>query len=86
MTYQIFWTVAALDDLARIWMRVTDRNAVTDAAAEIDRMLSTDAHLVGESRSGNERVAFASPLGFRFEAVPDDRRAYVGAVWLIRQV
>ena len=63
MNFSIVWSDAAIQDLARIWMAVTDRNAVTQASNQIAQMLSRDAQRVGESRVGNERVAFADPLG-----------------------
>ena len=86
MRFTVIWSQAAINDLATIWMQVTDRNAITQASREIDRMITNDPQYVGESRPGNERVAFADPLGFRFEVVVDDLRVTVGAVWLIRQV
>jgi plasmid stabilization system protein ParE len=84
VNFSIVWSDAAIQDLARIWMAVTDRNAVTRASNQIDQMLSRDAQRVGESRVGNERVAFADPLGVRFEVVVDDLMVTIGAVWLTR--
>lgn len=86
MNFTIIWSEGAIDDLARVWLAATDRNAITSAAGEIDRLLSTDAHQVGESRVGNQRVAFADPLGFRFDVIVDDLRVTVGAVWATRAV
>ena len=86
MNFTIVWSDAAIQDLARIWMTVVDRNAVTQASNQIDHMLSRNAQRVGESRAGNERVAFADPLGVRFEVVVDDLMVTIGAVWLTRRV
>lgn len=86
MNFTIIWSETALNDLASIWLQVIDRNEITRASREIDRMLAHDPQFVGESRPGNERVAYADPLGFRFEVVVDDLRVTVGAVWLIRVV
>lgn len=86
MNFTIIWSNAAIQDLARIWMQVTDRNVITQASNQIDQMLSQDPQYVGESRVGNERVAYADPLGFRFEVVVDDMMVTVGAVWLTRWV
>jgi plasmid stabilization system protein ParE len=85
VNFTIVWSDAAIQDLARIWMAVTDRNAVTQASNQIDQMLSRDAQRVGESRIGNERVAFADPLGVRFEVVVDDLMVTIGAAWLTRR-
>lgn len=86
MKFTITWSDAAVNDLTLIWTRVSDRNAVTRASEEIDRVLARDPQYVGESRPGNERVTYAGPLGCRFEVVVDDLRVTVGAVWLIRAV
>jgi plasmid stabilization system protein ParE len=86
VNFTIVWSNAALQDLARIWTAVADRNAVTQASNQIDQMLSRDAQYVGESRVGNQRVAFADPLGVRFDVVVDDLMVTIGAVWLTRQV
>lgn len=86
MNFTIIWSEAAIDDVARVWLAATDRNAITLAANEIDRLLATDAHHVGESRLGNQRVAFAPPLGFRFDVIVDDLRVTVGAVWVTHPV
>jgi hypothetical protein len=86
VNFTLIWSDAAIQDLTRIWLQVTDRNAITRASNQIDQMLSQDPQYVGESRAGNERVAYADPLGFRFEVVVDDMMVTVGAVWLTRRV
>ena len=86
MNFTIIWSDAAIRDLAAIWLYVTDRNAVTVASAEVDRILRRDPQYVGESRPGNERVTYVGPLGVRFEVVVDDQRVTVGAIWLTRSV
>jgi hypothetical protein len=62
MRYTVTWRRAALNQLAIIWMNALDRQAVTDAADALDALLRIDAHLVGESRSGNTRVLAETPL------------------------
>jgi hypothetical protein len=86
MNFTVIWSDAAIQDLARIWMNATDRNAITLASNEIDRILSCDPQHIGESRPGGQRVEFTDPLGFRFEVVVDDLRVTVGAVWITRPV
>jgi hypothetical protein len=86
MNFTVIWSEAAIQDLARIWLHATDRNAITLASNEVDRILSHDPQQVGESRPGGQRVEFADPLGFRFEVVVDDLRVTVGAVWVTRPV
>jgi hypothetical protein len=84
MNFTVVWSEAAVQDLASIWLNATDRDAITRASNEIDRILGRDPQHVGESRPGGQRVEFADPLGFRFEVVVDDRRVTVGAVWVTR--
>jgi hypothetical protein len=56
------WTAtcrpSAQDDLARIWLNAADKQSVTDAADEIDRMLATDPRNAGESRDGSTRIIY----------------------------
>jgi plasmid stabilization system protein ParE len=80
MRYTVAWRRAALNQLATIWMDALDRQAVTDAANALDALLRTDAHLVGESRSGNTRVLFETPLVVLFDVFELDRRVEVISV------
>lgn len=84
MTFSIIWSEAAIQDLAAIWLHVSDRTALNKAANEIDRLLARDPQYQGESRPGNERVIYIGPLAIRFDVVVDDLLVTVGAVWLIR--
>lgn len=86
MNFTIVWSDVAIQDLARIWLKVKDRNAITRASNVLDQMLSRDAQRVGEQRLGNERVAHSDPLGIRFDVIVDDLMVTVGAVWLTRWV
>jgi hypothetical protein len=40
--FDVEWPPPMLSDLADIWMKAPDRQAVTDASAEIDDLLSRD--------------------------------------------
>jgi plasmid stabilization system protein ParE len=86
MTFAITWSEAAIQDLAAIWLHVSARTALNNAANEIDRLLARNPQHQGESRPGNERVIYVGPLGVRYDVVVDDLRVTVGAVWLIRAV
>jgi hypothetical protein len=81
MKFTVVWTPLAESQLAALWLSATDRAAITAAADQIDRMLSWNAHLHGESRSGKLRIAVVEPLGVEFEAIPDDRMVRILAVW-----
>lgn len=77
MKYHVNWKPLAEDNLALIWIMASDRNAVNQAAIEIDRLLENDPNTVGESRSGNSRVAFVGPLTVYFEVHEPDRLVHV---------
>ena len=81
MRYTVLWTRLAEDDLTSIWLDAEDRAVVSEAANQIDRNLSLDAHDRGESREGNCRILFVPPLGAEFELNPLDRTVRVVAVW-----
>lgn len=83
MKWTVLWRPRAERQLARIWLEVGDRQAVRAAADSLDGQLSQSPMSAGESRSGNVRVAFASPLGVELEVVEQDRIVYVLSVWRI---
>lgn len=84
--YRIQWNRRALARLPAIWVGATDRNAVTTASTGVDQALAQNAENVGESRPGNRRVMYVSPLGIRFKVYPDRNLVRVLACWQIRQV
>jgi hypothetical protein len=67
--------------LARVWLDATDRNAVSSAAATIDRLLSRDPESRGEVRFDTVRTLSVPPLGVDFEVIEPDRMVYVLIVW-----
>jgi hypothetical protein len=83
MRYTVIWTPTALNVLAAIWNQAEDRNAVTAASNEMDRVLAAAPREQGESRKGNVRVMFANPLGVEYEVIEDDLKVEVLAVWRI---
>lgn len=72
MRYTVSWHPLALDELARIWTRVPDRRAVTEAADRIDQELSNDPEKKGQEFNG-ERLCVAPPLAVTFTIYSDDR-------------
>jgi plasmid stabilization system protein ParE len=85
MKYTVQWTQTAERFLAEVWLDAADRDAVTRAAHALDQTLRNDAHLQGESREGNVRILFESPLAAHVEVLPDDRTAFVLTVWTTRR-
>jgi hypothetical protein len=54
MRYTVAWDPAAEPELMAIWLRAPDRQAVTDAANEIDRLLADDRYRRGSHFMGIE--------------------------------
>ena len=82
MNYTVVWKPEAERNLASIWNRSSNRNAVTSATHVIDQTLGTAPQDAGESREEGFRVLFVRPLGVMFEVSPDDRTVRVVTVWI----
>jgi hypothetical protein len=63
----------------------SDRQAVTDAANEIDRLLAIEPLDIGESREEGRRILLVPPLGVTFYVVSEDRIVRVLDVWSFDQ-
>jgi hypothetical protein len=81
--FHIKWVPRAEAELTAIWLAARDRYAVTESASRPDSMLQVDPGSVGESRDGDERIAFGDPLGVVFRVLPG-RRVEVTHVWRCR--
>jgi hypothetical protein len=75
--YTVVWHESALDELADLWMKASDRNAITAAAHLIDVELSEDAPSKGVEVSEGLRAFFAPPLRILFSVDGGDRKAEV---------
>lgn len=60
MQYTVIWSPDALKQLTEVWLNATDRNAVTTAVDQIDRLLSSSPTNQGESRFEDRRVLIPS--------------------------
>ena len=85
--FRVIWRQAALDELANLWLLgdATDRNAIREASNRIDAVLRTTPTEVGESRSGDDRIHFESPLGITYEVSRPDQWVRIWHVWDIRR-
>ncbi len=81
MPYTVTWDPDALRELADIWNNAPDRQAVADAADEIDRALRTAPLRVGEAAGRVRRFRY-EPLEVLYEVSEDDREARV--LWVTR--
>ncbi|MBA4067140.1 MAG: hypothetical protein C0501_26230 [Isosphaera sp.] len=70
MTFTVVWLPIALTMLADLWTVATDRAAITAASHRLDQRLAADPLNEGESRDGDERIAFEPPLQILFRVDP----------------
>ena len=83
MTFAVSWTDQAVNKLAVAWLNSPDKNAVTDAAAAIDRELSKDPDTVGYPTFDTVREFQIPPLGVEFEVDGANNIVHVLSVWLL---
>jgi hypothetical protein len=50
MKFTVIWQPSAEEDLVRIWNAASDRQAVADAADQVDNLLASSPQTAGESR------------------------------------
>ena len=84
MNYSITWTSFAESELAIVWLDAPDRNAVTVAAAQVERLLAQTPFLVGRGHGSTvRRLAILGPLGIIFDIVEDDKKVIVQTCWRV---
>lgn len=84
MNYIVIWSRRAENDLADAWLDAADREAVTDASAELDAGLADRPFRVGNPRGSTvRRYAVLPPLGIAFDIVEDDKKVIVQTCWLV---
>jgi hypothetical protein len=84
MNWTVTWLPAADASLIALWINAPDRNAVTQAANQIDRDLQRDPTGVGESRPGVARIHICLPLGVLYDVDDVDHTVSVWSVWHVR--
>jgi len=82
MIYTVVWKPDAHAELAAIWTSAKNRQAVSEAANQIDQLLKTTPHQQGESRNGSLRIMFVEPVGVIYDINEDDRIVSVAKVWI----
>ena len=86
MKYDVVWLTAAEQDLAEIWMRSSDREAVTLAAYRIEAFLRSRATAFEKAEPKARRFVAAEPLVVEFQVSAADRRVTVIGVAIWKQV
>jgi hypothetical protein len=79
MSYSLEWDSDGLAELADIWMRATDRQAVTDAEHRIERLLAADPLGNGKLLSEGLRYIDVRPLVAYYTV--DAARRHVRVEW-----
>jgi hypothetical protein len=84
--FRVVWLKVALDELAECWLRADSdgRQSISQAADQIEEALRDDPMDEGESRSGGDRVTFASTLGLLFHVDETSQLVRVLQVWTVR--
>jgi hypothetical protein len=80
------WLREAVNELADIWIKADSplRQIITQATQALDQELQADPFGRSESREGDVRVLFASPLANLFEVDPRDGVVWVLHAWSFR--
>ncbi|MEX2092515.1 MAG: hypothetical protein WD971_07545 [Pirellulales bacterium] len=71
--FTVVWHEDAQNQLADIWIRAVDRNAVSQAADAVDAYLATDASVKGIVVEGNLCELAVPPLRVLFGVSEPDR-------------
>lgn len=85
MKWRVLWLESAEQQLAKLWDKDSDRNAITQAADFLDAYLAKDPIGAGESRLDDKYVAFALPLGVSYEIDAEHNRVRVLSVWKVNR-
>ena len=80
MRFTVIWSLIAQDQLAALWINVTDRSAVTIAQHQIDQLLCVDPDTQGAPFFG-DRILAISPLTVVFSINMMDMQVVVEQVW-----
>lgn len=80
MKYTVTFTAFAESQLATIWLRAKNQQAVADASDQMESMLRNNAEEVGQLRSDGRRAIAKPPLGFTYEVHAEDRRVTVVSI------
>jgi len=85
MSFNLRWRPTARDELTRIWLDADSqiRKHITQSCHRLEESIQRSPFDVGESRTGDIRVAFDPPLGVLFRVDAQNRLARVIHVWRI---
>ena len=81
MNHTVVWLPAAERDLAELWLNSDQRDAITLASQQLERLLRNDPNNEGEDRPHQRRILFEAPLGVIYRVLQADRVVIVLRVW-----
>jgi plasmid stabilization system protein ParE len=86
MMFTVRWEALALEELTLAWVAASSalRQAITQATDELDQRLATDPYSGSESRSGERRILFQTPLAIHFHVAQEDQTVSILHVWVFR--
>lgn len=79
--FTVHWLPNALNKLAEVWLKASDKDAVTQAVHRLDMRLQHDPRGQSESRDGLDRILLEPPLGVFFRIDATGQAVYVQTVW-----
>jgi hypothetical protein len=85
MNWEVFWQAMAEQRLADLWLNSPNRQEITEAADEIDRLLRRDPLNQGESRDPPQRILFVASLCVLYRVDEAAHAVYVMLVDRIRR-
>ena len=80
MKFTVTWDPQAEAELMQLWLSGKDRQAITDAANTIDRLLAYDPDQQGVDFYG-DRLLVVPPLSVTYTVSHADRRVVIRQVW-----
>ena len=85
--FTVRWEGTALDELTELWTEADSalRASITLATHQIDQVLQANPLGHGESRPGNRRILFVSPLGITYRIEANGRTVSVLRAWHFRR-
>jgi hypothetical protein len=91
MKYKVVWIQRVLDQITAFCNKAIESGRqtsdITQATAQIDKLLAHSPGQAGESRAGAERILFEPPLSIHFEIHDEERIVVVlSARYLPRRV
>lgn len=87
MKFRVEWLESSDNQLAAAWVGADSelRQAITTAAHQVERDLSTAPEQQGESREAEERIHFVPPLAITYEIDPARRIVTVLSVRVFKR-